>query len=360
MISNFDQPPPILTPIVKISRDMLKAMRADDSQTLPSAGIAGHSNASEARLLIDLYYGIQDYRKALTNQRRAIDQGADPGLSHDALDFLIPQIEAIENNARLWLETYIHGHVMWPWFAAVPGIGPILAAGLAAHLGTRPVPATVGHWHRYAGLDPSQRWLKADDLSTLWRQASGATAERLYALAAIVGRDPATVLRDATTDYRTGEVKPLTQASALKALARIPFNRPLKTLCWKIGDQFVKLGDDQSAFYAVFYRQRKAQEIARNLAGERADLASRTLAAKPTHAQRAIYAQGQLPPGRLDLMARRATVKLFLSHLHELWYRMEHDGQLPPRPFAFSILGHVDYIPPPYQEALGLTPIALH
>ena len=360
MITDINQAPPILAPICKVSKDMIAAIRAGQELNLPSAGVAGHSNATEARTLIDLYYGIQDYRKAIDNQRRAMDQGADTGITHEALDFIAPQIEAIENNARAWLEAYINSHVMWPWFAAVDGIGPILAAGLVAHLGSRPVPTTVGKWHRYAGLDPSQQWLKAEELRALWNQVTGDIEQRVRAIAAIVGRDPATVLRDATTNFRTGETKSLTKDGALKSLARIPYNRPLKTLCWKVGDQFVKLGDSQKAFYAVFYRQRKAIEIARNLKGERAELAAKTLAEKPTHAQKAIYAQGQLPDGRLDLMARRATVKLFLSHLHELWYRMENDGQLPPRPFAFTILHHTDYIPPPHQEALGLEAVKTH
>ena len=144
MITDINQAPPILAPICKVSKDMIAAIRAGQELNLPSAGVAGHSNATEARTLIDLYYGIQDYRKAIDNQRRAMDQGADTGITHEALDFIAPQIEAIENNARAWLEAYINSHVMWPWFAAVDGIGPILAAGLVAHLGSRPVPTTVG------------------------------------------------------------------------------------------------------------------------------------------------------------------------------------------------------------------------
>lgn len=351
----FENPEPInaLTPIVKLSRDAIKAIEAghasDDSRT--AGGIAGHSSNHSARMLVDLYYTMQDVRKAAENQNRAVKQGADPAASNDAGQFMAQQIATLEDNAKTWLQVYIQSHALYPWFAAVHGIGPVLAAGLAAHLGSRPVPPTVGHWWRYAGLDPSQQWMGADKLKAQWDALTGDIDERTRALAYIVGRDPETVIRDATTDFKTGEVGKLTKAKALKSLARIPFNRPLKTLCWKIGDQFVKLGDREDALYAKFYRNRKAREVARNENGERRDLARKTLEAKPNHAQRAIYAEGKLPDGRIDLMARRATVKLFLSHLHELWYRVENNTA-PPHPFSTTIKGHAHYIAPFYEDAL--------
>lgn len=347
---------PIFTPVVKLNKDAIAALRAGESPDIPSMskGVAGQANASEARVLIDLYYSMQDYRKAIDNQIRAVENGADAGASHTAFDFMAQQIDAMESNAKLWLEAFVTAHPMWPWFAAVDGIGPILAAGLVAHLGNRPVPPTVGKWHRYAGLDPSQQWLKADELKKLWDEQEGDIDQRARTIATIVGRDPNTVIRDATTDYRTGNEKPLTKDGAIKSLSRIPYNRPLKTLCWKISDQFVKLGGSQKSFYAKWYRNRKALEIVRNQRGDRRELASKTLTMTPNHAQRKIYAEGMLPDGRIDLMARRATVKLFLSHLHELWYQVENDGQVPPKHFAISVQHHVDYIPPPHQEVLGL------
>lgn len=348
--------PPSLTPIIRLNKDAIAALRAGTAPEFPalSSGVAGQANASEARVLVDLYYSLQDYRKAIDNQMRSIDNGADAGAQHAALDFMAAQIDSLEHNAKLWLETFVTAHPMWPWFAAVDGIGPILAAGLVAHLGSRPVPPTVGKWHRYAGLDPSQRWLKVDELKKLWAEQEGDIDQRARTIAIQVGRDPNTVIRDATTDYKTGAVKALTKDSAIKSLSRIPYNRPLKTLCWKIGDQFVKLGGSQKAFYAVWYRNRKALEITRNQRGDRRDLAASTLATTPGHAQKSTYAQGLLPDGRVDLMARRATVKLFLSHLHELWYQVENNC-VPPKHFAISVLHHVDYIPPPHQEVLGIT-----
>jgi hypothetical protein len=344
-----------LTPVVKLTRDALKEL---GGATMPAGGDsvpqpAGDASRETARSLVDLYYRMQEERKALANQVGAIERGTDTGGSQ-WIEYTLRQIEVLEANAAAFLETFAWSHPMGPWLQAVHGIGPVLAAGLLAHLTLQP---TVGHWWRFAGLDPSQQWLGAEKLRPEWDRLEGDVETRLRILSGIVGRNPETVLRDATTDYRTGEVKKLTRDGAIKALSRIPFNRPLKTLCWKIGDSFVKLGGRQDAYYARYYRQRKAEEVARNLRGDRAALAARTLAAKPTHAQRAIYAEGRLPDGRIDLMARRATVKLFLSHFHEVWWRVEH-GTSPPKPFSVAVLGHGHYLPPPYMVALGLHDVA--
>lgn len=344
---------PSLQPIIKLSKDAIAAIRAgsDPEASGIQTGIAGHSNASSARILVDLYYTMQDVRKAMDNKDRAHEQGADPTATHEAVDYMAKQVTVIEDNARTWLQAYVVTHPMWPWLHRVPGIGPVLSAGLVAHLGAREIPPTVGHWWRFAGLDPSQRWLGQAELKALWDAQEGDVDMRTRIVSHLVGRDPETVIRDATTNFKTGEITPLTKLKALKSLARIPYNRPLKTLCWKIGDSMVKLGNRQDAFYAVFYRERKATEIARNQRGDRAELAAKTLQAKPNHAKASTYREGLLPDGRVDMMARRATVKLFLSHLHELWYRLEN-GKAPPHPFSTTIKGHAHYIAPPYQEAL--------
>lgn len=353
-----DQIPSVLIPLMKISKDAIAAIYAGKAAEAGGNGIEipkgliGTSNNSTARMLVDLYYTMQEVRKAVSNQCGAASRGADPTATNEANRYMLAQVELLEQNAASWLHVYVQGHPMWPWLNAVHGIGPILAAGLVAHLGSRSLPPTVGHWWRYAGLDPSQQWLGADALRAKWEAIPGDVDMRTRTLSLIVGRDPETVIRDATVDNKTGDVKPLTRANALKSLARIPFNRPLKTLMWKIGDSFVKLGErNDSAFYPKFYRRRKAEEVARNESGGRRELAAKTLAEKPMHAQRAIYAEGKLPDGRIDLMARRATVKLFLSHMHEIWWLVER-GEAPPKPFSMSIQGHAHYIPPPYMHVV--------
>ena len=69
-----------LTAIVKLSKDAIKAIAAgaDPNAAPVSAGVAGQSNNASARMLVDLYYTMQELRKATENQERSAVQGADP------------------------------------------------------------------------------------------------------------------------------------------------------------------------------------------------------------------------------------------------------------------------------------------
>ena len=171
------------------------------------------------------------------------------------------------------------------------GIGPVIAAGLLAHIDIERAP-TVGHIWNFAGLNPDQEWSKGQ---------------------------------------------------------KRPWNAKLKTLCWKIGQSFVKVSNNDKDFYGKIYQERKAYESALNEAGEYAEQARAKLEkfkiGKDTESYK-WYSEGKLPPAHIQQRAERYAVKLFLSHLHEIWYR-EHYGTEPPKPFAIAQLEHAHYISPP-------------
>jgi hypothetical protein len=174
---------------------------------------------------------------------------------------------------------------------SIVGIGPVIAAGMLAHIDITKAP-TVGHIWRFAGLDPTLKWEKGQ---------------------------------------------------------KRPWNAELKTLCWKLGESFVKSSGHEASFYGPIYATRKKLETERNEAGAFAEQAAAALAAKRYRADtvaRQAYEAGKLPPARIHLRATRYAVKLFLSHLHHVWYEVEF-RMPPPKPFVISHMGHVDYIPPP-------------
>jgi len=49
---------------------------------------------------------------------------------------------------------------------------------------------------------------------------------------------------------------------------------------------------------------------------------------------------------RIDARARRYAVKLFLAHLHGVWFWMAN-GTLPPKPYIIEHGGHTHVIQPP-------------
>src|SRR4029078_13106851 len=82
---------------------------------------------------------------------------------------------------------------------------------------------TAGHIWRYAGLDPTVRWNKGE---------------------------------------------------------KRPWNASLKRLAWIAGESFVKVSGNPDALYGQLYRERKAIEERKNLAGDFADQAAASLAGK--------------------------------------------------------------------------------
>ncbi len=265
-----------LEPLTRLSRDLKKA-----AVTL---------SPDEARYLVDLYYLTQEDRKRLDNQGKAMERSETPE-PHTVLDWFFGNVETLENDIRRALDTYSDSHPIGRWAKSIHGIGPVIAAGLLAHIDIRKAP-TVGHIWRFAGLDPSVSWGKGQ---------------------------------------------------------KRPWNAELKTLCWKIGQSFMKQSGNPKDFYGHLYVEYKARIAAKNEAGDYAEQAAGYLKAKnygkETEAYKA-YSEGRLPKAQIDARARRWAVKLFLAHLHAVWYEVEF-GCPPPKPYVLEHLGHAHEIKPP-------------
>ena len=252
------------------------------------AAAAGELGDDAARFLVDAYYSIQAERIRADNQMRALAEAGEPVA---VLDWLAENARTLENQIKRALHRYAQSRPAGEWALAQMGIGPVLTAGLLAHIDFERAQTAGAIW-RFAGLDPSAEWAKGQ---------------------------------------------------------RRPHNARLKTLCWKIGESFVKVANREGAFYGQIYAQRKALENQRNEAGEFADQAARKLEkfkiGKTTDAYKH-YAAGQLPPAHIHARAKRYAVKLFLAHLHEIGWRRELKKE-PPMPYALSALDHAHRIEPP-------------
>jgi hypothetical protein len=253
------------------------------------ADIAAGLSADEARWLVDQYYSVQDFRIQATGQERAVAQAADAA-SAELVSWLGVSMKTVEREILKALDAYSDIHLPGRWAKSITGIGPVIAAGLLAHIDIEQAP-TVGHIWRFAGLDPTVRWEKK---------------------------------------------------------TKRPWNAKLKVLTWKIGDSFVKNKGRASDVYGKVYEARKAVELERDAAGVFADQAAATLATKTFRDKdvRAVYESGHLPAGRLDLRARRYAVKLFLSHYHHVAYNDRY-GEDPPKPYVLTHGDHAHFIGPP-------------
>lgn len=244
----------------------------------------------EARYLVDLYYQMQEYRKASDNQVRQL-QKEDNKEPHETLAFFANNFRTLERNIKSVLQVYAESKPIGQWMLSICGIGPVISAGLMANIDITKV-QTAGQIQAFAGLDPTHEWHKGE---------------------------------------------------------KRPYNARLKTLCWKIGQCFIKVQNNEEDVYGKIFAIRKAYEIERNEKGELADQAKAKLERfnikKTTDAYK-WYSQGKLPPAHINQRASRYAVKIFLSHLFSVWYEMEHKEK-PPKPYAIAILNHAHEIPIP-------------
>jgi hypothetical protein len=298
---------------------------------------ARNLGTSEVRFLVDAYYGMQKQRIRANNQVKAIDRGGNQE-PHAVLDWLTEQSDVLEGQVKLALLAYAKSKDLGNWLMSVCGVGPVISAGLMAHIDwSKP---TVGHIWRFAGLDPSCKWEKGK---------------------------------------------------------RRPWNASLKTLCWKIGESFIKLQANPKDIYGKQFALRKSIEIANNDQGRYVDQAQikmglvdkkteswawyagcypgdtaaayAALASVFTEPSKLITERARLlrdrkldpgqgvqmlPPNHIHSRARRWAVKLFLSHAHFVGHWLE-TKQLAPNPYSIEFCGHAHVIPPPnMREIEGL------
>ena len=243
---------------------------------------SGTISPESARALVDFYYRVQEHRIALGNQRSSLST-----TDNELIDFYHLQMATVEHSVKPALKQYANAHIAGQWALSQYGIGDILSAGLLAHIDISRV-ETVGQIWSYAGLNPNQKWEKGE---------------------------------------------------------KRPWNADLKLLCYKIGDSFVKFHKQDKCFYGHLYINEKARRIAKNEAGDYADLAKQSLETKNIKDKdlRAMLERGMLPAGRIDLQARRYATKIFLSHWFEVAY-FAYNCKLPPKPWVLEHGGHAHYI----------------
>ena len=241
----------------------------------------------EARFLVDYYYICQEDRKRATNQERALQDGEEPSL---VVTWLAKQSRVLENQVKAALDIYTQSHQMGSYMRSVFGIGPVIAAGLLAHIDISKAP-TVGHIWRFAGLDPTTVWGKGE---------------------------------------------------------KRPHNAKLKTICYHAGQSFMKFAAKENCYYGHLYRSRKEYEISRNDSGGNKDTAAKLLPkfSKATESYKHL-SSGVLPPAQIDARSRRWAVKQFLSDMHAHWFKLHHGVDMAPAPYPISILKHAHYRTPP-------------
>lgn len=330
----------------------------------------------EARFLVKNYYIVQDQRKRSDSQTNSMETGS------QVLHYLSDISSGIEKQVKALLDIYTDNQEIGRWMKAIDGIGPVISAGFIAHIDISRV-KSVGQIYQFAGLNPECEWLGKERAENLMKtilaetDAPGqndwlsAENDENLALAELINNyQPAEDstsaedkfflrLKDLTgRGYRYllensyDEDGKFSKKKLTSALAKRPYNADLKTLCWKVGQSFMKVSNKPNDVYGKIYKERRLLETERNERLEFADQAEAVLKKKKfdksTEAYK-FYSVGKLPPAHILARAERYAVKFFLSHLFTVWYTL-HNGIEPPKPYVLEHLGHVDYVAPPYFD----------
>jgi hypothetical protein len=274
-------------PITRLSKDLKIAAR-----TLSNV---------EARYLVDSYYQLQKIRIAQGNQAFSMEKEDQKKEPHAVLDWFIMNAESLENQVKRALDAYSDEHLEGRWAKSQIGIGPVITSGLLAHID----------------------YDKKDELTNLPLLKY---AGQIWSFAGIAGNHQV---------WEKGQKR--------------PWNASLKTLCWKIGQSFLKQSTNEEAFYGILLRRYWEGLKERNERLEFKAAAEEKLAKfkidKKTDAYKA-YIVGKLPPAHVLQRACRYATKIFLSHYHCVAYEV-HRSEKAELPYIIAHGGHKDYIAPP-------------
>lgn len=250
---------------------------------------------NEIRLIVDLYYQVQDFRIASANIVRS-----QPGEPNALSKWVFSNFQIIEKDIKSAMGSFAAHYKVGRWLQSQYGIAETISAGLLAHLDIRKA-KTPGNFLSFAGLiDPSrQPWEKK---------------------------------------------------------TKRPWNAKLKTLVTvRMGETLVKFSGNDKCVYGKLYVERKKRLIRENAAGEFSDdalvrskeVGSDTIAYRwysgqypaeimngdffslppeerdellKKHRMNEGDGLPMLPPGHLHSRARRHMAQMVLCHLHYVMY----------------------------------------
>lgn len=250
--------------------------------------IAEKLSNAEARFIVSDYYDSQDARKRADMQLRHLGDKA--GVANaPLLQYSAKCWAEMEVTVKRALEKYAAASPVGRWVLAQHGVGPVIAAGMLAHLDITKAP-TVGHFWRFAGQDPTCKWNKGE---------------------------------------------------------KRPYNAEMKQLVYHFGECAKRFSNMADNFYGKIYRARKEFLVKRNEEGFNAERA-KTFRTNSADVKKTLK-EGKLPASNLDRQAANYAAKIFLSHLHAVMYWDKY-RKAPPKPFAIQHQGHAHEIRIPMIE----------
>lgn len=297
----------------------------------------------ELKILVNSYYQQQEYRKALRNQIRSIEQGKSKGNdpSIQVLDWVYKNVILLEHGIEKSLGLVVDSNPVGRWLVQITGIGYVLAAGLMANFSVKGANYAT-KFISFAGLADNVRpWLGKEKSKEIIDDVMGKsktiTDDMVYEIAARTKWKYNWLMEKAYDP----EKEKWSKTKLINACAMVPYSRPVKTLMFKVGSSFQWVCNKPDSLYGRLYNERKTLEIKRNEEGWNKEYCEHALATKKydkkTETYKA-YIEGKIPKAQINMRAMRWVEKIFLSHLFEEMYRVEYD-KIPPRYYTLEHMG---------------------
>lgn len=294
----------------------------------------------QALALVGLFYSIQKSRVGASNKVDAHNRQVDILANLAMIEKIRDNLKRQETEIEKGFLRYVQAHELGRWALSIAGVGPVIAAGLLAHIDCNKA-VTAGAVWRFAGQLPKkdQPWEKGQK-----RPYNAALKTLFWKL----GQS----FKKLTAPERTEEELIEWAMEKLKAEGKKNTAPERKKLIdaklERTSKKSDKINTDPTYFYVKLYMQRKKEEIYKNEHGLLAGAAKEMLETRGKYAtaeQLAAWRSGKLQPMGLDLRTIRYVNRFFISHYHYIG-RTLAVGKAP-EPWIIAHGKHTHFIPPP-------------
>lgn len=351
----LSQADPIYTSVAEIKAMLGSVKKQEIKDRLE---FSRHMTRDQANILIANYYRVQAQRKRFKQQMKAFKE---KDKQYPFLKYNFDQFFTIEKENYRTLDIYSSYNPAGIWLRSIVGIGPVIAMGLISYLDVSKADY-AGSFLRYAGIDAKIKWWGKEEASGFINKAveqrtgkplakklldTHAISEEEARLTCVIGDRNFSALeqygRRMLNITDPEEKVKFTVKIVRNFLVMPPWNRQLKQMCYFAGKSFCYCSNRPKSLYGKLYKERKAEETARNMDGEYKDQAAAILedrGSSLTPSVRSQLQKGQLIKAHIDKRALRWVEKILLSHYFDLSYRVYHEGKEPPLPYAIGKLKH--------------------
>lgn len=314
----------------------------------------------ELKFIVHLFYSAQKDRIAVNNQFYALTNGNMTSCrdelesaSYSIIKWELDNQTLREKELLKVLKLVAESDIRGQWLTSIVGIGPTIAANLMAQLDVTKV-RYASQFISYCGLSSQsielggRPWTGKKEASKIVEDVieeigdDKITAEHINLIAARTKWSVDHIQKDAAIygdKKNPDKITGYSKENVIKSISKIPYNKELKTLMFKIGESFIKQSNNKKSLYGRLYKEYRADYTRRNELGEYKERAAKILTeknfSKSTNAYKA-YSQGKLPDAHIIAMARRKTLKIFISHLFECFYVCEYGDSIPPVPYVYG------------------------